>query len=53
MNYNLQDLPGSDDELDILQSSKSALECKLAQLPPEVWMSLPLEAKKWPLKNRY
>jgi hypothetical protein len=26
--------------------------CKLAQIPPEIWMTLPLEAKKWPLNER-
>jgi hypothetical protein len=26
--------------------------CKLAQIPPEIWMTLPLEAKKWILNER-
>jgi hypothetical protein len=26
--------------------------CKLAQIPPEIWMTLPLEAKKWLLNKR-
>jgi chemotaxis protein histidine kinase CheA len=26
--------------------------CKLAQIPPEIWMNLPLEAKKWLLNER-
>jgi hypothetical protein len=26
--------------------------CKLAQIPPEIWMNLLLEAKKWPLNER-
>jgi hypothetical protein len=26
--------------------------CKLAQMPPEIWMTLPLEAKKWLLNER-
>jgi hypothetical protein len=26
--------------------------CKLAQIPPEIWMTLPLEAKKWLLNER-
>jgi hypothetical protein len=26
--------------------------CKLAQIPPEIWMILPLEAKKWLLNER-
>jgi hypothetical protein len=25
--------------------------CKLAQTPPEIWMTLPLEAKKWLLNE--
>jgi hypothetical protein len=25
--------------------------CKLAQIPPEIWMDLPLEAKKWLLEE--
>jgi hypothetical protein len=25
--------------------------CKLAQIPPEIWMTLPLEAKKWLLNE--
>jgi hypothetical protein len=26
--------------------------CKLAQIPPEIWMTLPLEAKEWLLNER-
>jgi hypothetical protein len=26
--------------------------CKLAQIPPKIWMTLPLEAKKWLLNER-
>jgi uncharacterized protein YaiL (DUF2058 family) len=26
--------------------------CKLAQIPPEIWMTLPLVAKKWLLSER-
>jgi hypothetical protein len=26
--------------------------CKLAQIPPEIWMTLPLETKKWLLNER-
>jgi hypothetical protein len=43
----LQDLPCSDDELEMSHSSKTALVYKLAQMPPETWMALPLKAKKW------
>jgi hypothetical protein len=28
-------------------ASKTATVCKLAQVPPEIWNSLSLEAKKW------
>jgi hypothetical protein len=33
-------------------ASKSAVVCKLAQVPPEIWSSLSLEAKKWLLNER-
>jgi hypothetical protein len=26
--------------------------CKMAQIPSEIWMTLPLEAKKWLLNER-
>jgi hypothetical protein len=26
--------------------------CKLAQIPPEIWVTLPLEDKKWLLNER-
>jgi hypothetical protein len=26
--------------------------CQLAHVPPEIWMTLPLEAKKWLLNER-
>jgi hypothetical protein len=26
--------------------------CKLAQIPPDIWMTLPLEVKKWLLNER-
>lgn len=28
------------------------MACKLAQIPPDIWMTLPLEAKKWLLNER-
>ena len=40
---------GSDDELD---SSKTTMVCKLSQVPPKNWMTLPLEAKKCLLNKR-
>jgi hypothetical protein len=42
----VQDSAGSDEEIDTLPSSKTPLVCKLAQVPPEIWMILSLEAKK-------
>jgi hypothetical protein len=32
--------------------NKTAMVCKLAKIPPEIWMTLPLEAKKWLLNKR-
>jgi hypothetical protein len=48
----LQDSTGSDEEVDISTSSKTAMVCKLAQVPPEIWMTLSTEAKKWLLHER-
>jgi hypothetical protein len=45
----LQDSTGSDEEIDISASSKTAIICKLAQVPPEIWTT---EAKKWLLNER-
>jgi hypothetical protein len=39
-------------QTEAVSSSKTALVCKLAQVPPEIWMTLSLEAKKWPLNER-
>ena len=47
----LQDSTCSDEEVDILASSKTAMVCKLAQVPPEIWMTLSVEAKKWLLNE--
>jgi hypothetical protein len=32
--------------------TKTAMVCKLVQILPEIWMTLPLEAKKWLLNER-
>jgi hypothetical protein len=48
----VQDSAGSDEEIETSPSSKTALVCKLAQVPPEIWMTLSLEAKKWLLNER-
>jgi adenylosuccinate synthase len=36
----LQDSTCSDEEVDISASSKTAIVCKLKQIPPEIWMTL-------------
>ena len=48
----IQESIGSDEEIDISTSSKTAILCKLAQVPPEIWMTLLIEAKKWLLNER-
>jgi hypothetical protein len=48
----LQDSIGSDEERDMSLSSKPAMVCQLAQVPPETWMTLSKEAKKWWLNER-
>jgi hypothetical protein len=48
----IQDSCSSDEESVTLPSTKTAMVCKLAQIPPEIWMTLPLEAKKWLLNER-
>jgi hypothetical protein len=48
----IQDLISSDEEINISTSSKTAMVCKLAQVPPEIWMTLSVEAKKWLLNER-
>jgi hypothetical protein len=35
----VQDSAGSDEEIEAVSSSKSALVCKLAQVPPEIWIT--------------
>jgi hypothetical protein len=42
----VQDSTGSDDELNAPILSKPTMVCKLAQVPPEIWMALPVEANK-------
>jgi hypothetical protein len=48
----VQDSTNSDEELDALTPTKTAMVCKLAQVLPEIWMSLSLEAKRWLLNER-
>jgi hypothetical protein len=47
----IQDSTSSDEEIDISSSSKTARICKLAQVPPEIWMALFVDAKKWLLNE--
>jgi hypothetical protein len=48
----IQDSCSSDEESVAVPPTKTAMVCKLAQIPPEIWMTLPLEAKKWLLNER-
>jgi hypothetical protein len=47
-----QDSCSSDEHSVAVPPNKTAMVCKLAQIPPEIWMTLPLEAKKWLLNER-
>jgi hypothetical protein len=48
----IQDSSSSDEESVTVPPTKTAMVCKLAQIPPEIWMTLPLGAKKWLLNER-
>jgi hypothetical protein len=48
----IQDSCSSDEESVAVPPTKTAMVCKLAQIPPEIWMTLPLEANKWLLNER-
>jgi hypothetical protein len=48
----IQDSCSSDEESVTVPPTKTAMVCKLAQIPPEIWMDLPLEAKKCLLNER-
>jgi hypothetical protein len=52
MKIQIQVSCSSDEESVALPPTKTAMVCKLAQIPPEIWMTLPLEAKKWLLNER-
>jgi hypothetical protein len=47
----IQDSCSSDEESVTVPPTKTTMVCKLAQIPPEIWMTLPLEAKKWLLNE--
>jgi Fe-S cluster biosynthesis and repair protein YggX len=48
----LQDSCSSDKESITLPPTNTAMVCKLAQIAPEIWITLPLEGKKWLLNER-
>jgi hypothetical protein len=48
----IQESSESDEEQDIMTPSKTAMVCKLAQIPPEIWKSRSIDAKKWLLNER-
>jgi hypothetical protein len=48
----IQDACSSDEESSAVPPTKPAMVCKLAQISPEIWMTLPLEAKKLLLNER-
>jgi hypothetical protein len=50
--HNTSQLCSSDEESVAVPPNKSAMVCKLAQIPPEIWMTLPLESKEWLLNER-
>jgi hypothetical protein len=48
----IQDSCSSDKESVAVPPTKTAMVCKFSQIPPEIWMTLPLEGKKWLLNER-
>jgi hypothetical protein len=48
----IQDSCSSDEASVAVPPTKTAMVYKLAQIPPDIWMTLPLEAKKWLLNIR-
>jgi hypothetical protein len=52
MKIQIQDSCSSDEESATIPPTKTAMVFKLAQIPPEIWMTLPLETKKWLLIER-
>jgi hypothetical protein len=48
----IQDSCSSDEESVAVPPTRTAVVSELAQIPPEIWMTLPLEAKKWLLNKR-
>jgi hypothetical protein len=52
MKFKIQDSCSPGEESVAVPPTKTAMVCKLAQIPSEIWMILPLEAKKWLLDER-
>jgi hypothetical protein len=50
--FQIHDSGGSDEEVDVLTPTKTAMVCKLAQIPPKNWMTLSIEDKSWLLNER-
>jgi hypothetical protein len=48
----IQDSCSSDEDSVTVPPTKTAMVCKLAQIQPDIWITLPLEAKKWLLNER-
>jgi hypothetical protein len=48
----VQDSCSSNEESVVVTPTKTEMVSKLAQIPPEIWMTIPLEAKKWLLNER-
>jgi hypothetical protein len=51
-NSNFQDSCSSDEDSVVVPPTKATMVCNLAQIPPEIWVTLPLEAMKWLLNER-
>jgi hypothetical protein len=47
----IQDSCSSNEESFAVSATKTTMVCKLAQIPPEIWITLPFEAKKWLLNE--
>jgi hypothetical protein len=48
----IQDSCSSDEDSVAVSPTKTAMVCKLVQIPTQIWITLPLEAKKWLLNER-
>jgi hypothetical protein len=48
----IQDSCISDEESVVVPPTKTTIVCKSAQISPEIWMTIPLESKKWLLNER-